>query len=80
MVAVLSDHRGKGTRAFAQRASSCIASKHWAIKKPISKPTTGVCLRFKTYLTAGFQPLNTHESHPERWEAIVAKLEGGPGG
>jgi mycothiol synthase len=28
----------------------------------------------KTYLKLGFEPLMVHESHPERWSAVLAKL------
>lgn len=78
MVAVLSDHRGKGL-GHLLNALILHRLKALGYQKAHLKTDDWRLPAIKTYLTAGFQPLNTHESHPERWEAIVAKLEGGPG-
>ena len=78
MVAVLSDHRGKGL-GHLLNALVLHRLKALGYQKAHLKTDDWRLPAIKTYLTAGFQPLNTHESHPERWEAIIAKLEGGPG-
>ena len=77
MVAVLSDHRGKGL-GHLLNALVLHRLKALGYQKAHLKTDDWRLPAIKTYLTAGFQPLNTHESHPERWEAIVAKLEGPP--
>ena len=73
MVAALETHRGKGLghllnalvlyrlRALGYE-KACLLTDDWRLAA------------VKTYLIAGFRPLNTHASHPERWEAIFAKL------
>ena len=76
MVAVLSEHRGKGL-GHLLNALVLHRLKALGYQKAHLKTDDWRLAAIKTYLTAGFQPLNTHESHPKRWEAIVAKLEDG---
>ncbi len=74
MVAVLSDHRGKGL-GHLLNALVLHRLKDLGYQKAHLKTDDWRLVAIKTYLAAGFQPLNTHESHPERWEAIYAKLK-----
>ncbi len=74
MVAVLSDHRGKGL-GHLLNALVLHRLKDLGYQKAHLKTDDWRLAAIKTYLDAGFQPLNTHESHPERWEAIFAKLK-----
>lgn len=73
MVAALESHRGKGLGHLLNALvlhrlkalgyeKACLLTDDWRLAA------------VKTYLVAGFRPLNTHHSHPERWEAIFAKL------
>ena len=73
MVAALQDHRGKRLGHLVNTAvlhrlkelgfqKAHLLSDDWRIPA------------IKSYLTAGFQPLNTHESHPFRWEKIYDQL------
>lgn len=71
MVAVLSEHRGKGL-GHLLNALVLHRLKALGYQKAHLKTDDWRLAAIKTYLTAGFQPLNTHESHPERWEAIWA--------
>ena len=71
MVAVLSEHRGKGL-GHLLNALVLHRLKALGYQKAHLKTDDWRLAAIKTYLTAGFQPLNTHESHPERWKAIWA--------
>ena len=73
MVAVLENHRGKRLGHLVNSAvlhrlkelgfqKAHLLSDDWRIPA------------IKSYLTAGFEPLNTHESHPQRWEKIFDQL------
>jgi mycothiol synthase len=73
MVAALPDHHGKGLgnllnalvlkrlRELGHHRASLLTDD-WRLAA------------IKTYLHAGFRPLNTHESHPERWETVFTQL------
>ena len=74
MVAVLPDHRGRGL-GHLLNALVLHRLKSLGYQKAHLKTDDWRLPAIKTYLAAGFHPLNTHESHPERWEAIFAKLE-----
>lgn len=73
MVAALEAHRGRGLGRLVNAAvlhrlrdlgyrQAHLLTDDWRIPA------------IKSYLTAGFRPLNTHESHPERWEKIFDQL------
>jgi mycothiol synthase len=73
MVAALQNHRGKRLGHLVNTAvlhrlrelgfeKAHLLSDDWRIPA------------IKSYLTAGFQPLNTHESHPPRWEKLFDQL------
>ncbi len=76
MVAVLPDHRGRGL-GHLLNALVLHRLKSLGYQKAHLKTDDWRLPAIKTYLAAGFQPLNTHESHPERWEAIFGELEDG---
>ena len=78
MVAVLPDHRGRGL-GHLLNALVLHRLKSLGYQKAHLKTDDWRLPAIKTYLAAGFQPLNTHESHPERWEAIFMKLGDGRG-
>ena len=73
MVSALPEHRGKGlghllNALVLHRLKDLGYEKAYLLTDDWRLPAV------KSYLTAGFRPLNTHESHPERWEAVFAKL------
>ncbi|MDA0746334.1 MAG: GNAT family N-acetyltransferase [bacterium] len=73
MVAALETHRGKRlghlvNAAVLHRLKTLGYQKSHLLTDDWRLPAV------KSYLTAGFQPLNTHESHPERWETIFDQL------
>lgn len=74
MVAAHTDHRGKGL-GHLLNALVLHRLKDLGYQKAHLKTDDWRLPAIKTYLDAGFQPLNTHESHPERWEAIFAQLK-----
>lgn len=73
MVAALEVHHGKGlghlvNAAVLHRLKTLNFQQAHLLTDDWRLPAV------KSYLTAGLRPLNTHSSHPERWEAIVEKL------
>ena len=73
MVAVLSEHRGKGL-GHLLNALVLHRLKDLGYQKVHLKTDHWRLAAIKTYLDAGFQPLNTHESHPECWDKIFSEL------
>ena len=73
MVAALPEHRGKGLGRLLNawvlhRIKALGHQKAYLLTDDWRLPAV------KSYLSAGFRPLNTHESHPERWEKVFAEL------
>ncbi len=73
MVAVLEDQRGKGLGHLVNAAvlhrlkdqgyrQAHLLTDDWRIPA------------IKSYLTAGFRPLHTHDSHARRWSDVFARL------
>lgn len=73
MVAVLEDQRGKGLGHLVNAAvlhrlrdlgyrQAHLLTDDWRVPA------------IKSYLTAGFRPLHTHDSHAKRWSEILARL------
>jgi mycothiol synthase len=73
MVAVLGEHRGKGLGHLVNAAvlhrlkelgyrQAHLLTDDWRIPA------------VKSYLRAGFRPLHTHESHPDRWRELFELL------
>jgi len=73
MVGALPEHRGKGL-GHLLNALVLHRLKDLGYQKAHLKTDDWRLPAIKTYLDAGFQPLNTHESHPERWDKILSEL------
>ncbi|MDP6037043.1 MAG: GNAT family N-acetyltransferase [Candidatus Latescibacteria bacterium] len=73
MVAALPGHRGKGL-GHLLNALVLHRLKDLGYQKSHLKTDDWRLPAIKTYLNAGFAPLNTHESHPERWDKIFSEL------
>lgn len=73
MVGALAEHRGKGL-GHLLNALVLHRLKELGYKKSHLKTDDWRLPAIKTYLDAGFEPLNTHESHPERWDKIFSEL------
>lgn len=74
MVAVLEDQRGKGLGHLVNAAvlhrlrglgyrQAHLLTDDWRVPA------------IKSYLTAGFRPLHTHDSHAKRWSDVLARLD-----
>ncbi len=73
MVAALSEHRGKGL-GHLLNALVLNRLKELGYQKAHLLTDDWRLPAVKSYIVAGFRPLNTHESHPERWETVFNKL------
>ena len=73
MVAVLEDQRGKGLGRLVNAAvlhrlndlgyrQAHLLTDDWRVPA------------IKSYLSAGFRPLHTHDSHAKRWSDVLARL------
>ena len=73
MVAALPEHRGKGL-GHLLNAVVLHRLKELGYQKAHLLTDDWRLAAIKSYLAAGFRPLNTHESHPERWDTIFEEL------
>lgn len=73
MVAVKKNHRGKGL-GHLLNAAVLTQLKILGFQKAHLKTDDWRLPAIKSYLKAGFHPLHTHQSHPERWKAIFDKI------
>ena len=73
MVAALESHRGKGLGNLVN-AAVLHRLKDLGFQKSHLKTDDHRLAAINSYLKAGFEPLNTHISHAERWEAIIDRL------
>jgi mycothiol synthase len=73
MVAALPEHRGKGL-GHLLNALVLHRIKELGHQKAHLLTDDWRLAAIKSYLRAGLRPLNTHESHPERWETIFKEL------
>ena len=76
MVAALESHRGKGLGHLVN-AAVLHRLKDLGFQKIHLKTDDYRLAAINSYLKAGFDPLNTHISHAERWEAILDRLGDG---
>ena len=73
MVGALDSHRGKGLGHLVN--SAVLAKlKELGFEKAHLKTDDWRIPAINSYLKAGFQPLNTHISHAERWDVILEKI------
>ena len=73
MVAALPEHHGKGL-GHLLNALVLHRLHELGYKRAYLLTDDWRLAAIKSYLRAQFRPLNTHESHPERWEKIFEKL------
>jgi mycothiol synthase len=76
-VAVLPEHQGHGLGLQVCRAVLGFIrdlGHNRAFLKTDDPRLPAIC----TYFRLGFEPEMTHESHPQRWEAVLAALSEGP--
>jgi mycothiol synthase len=73
MVGALDSHRGKGIGHLVN-AAVISKLKDQGFEKAHLKTDDWRLPAINSYLKAGFQPLNTHISHAERWEVILDKI------
>lgn len=73
MVAADPEHRGKGL-GHLLNALVLHRIKELGHKKAYLLTDDWRLAAIKSYIRAGFRPLNTHESHPERWDIIFDEL------
>ena len=73
MVAALESHRGKGL-GHLLNALVLHRINELGYQKAYLLTDDWRLAAIKSYLAAGFHPLNTHSSHPERWEKTFAEL------
>jgi len=73
MVAALENHRGKRLGHLVNCAVLHRLKELGFLKAHLLSDDWRIPA-IKSYLTAGFDPLNTHESHPKRWEKIFDHL------
>ena len=73
MVAALESHRGRGL-GHMLNAAVLRRLKELAFQRAHLQTDDWRLAAIKSYLVAGFHPLNTHDSHPERWAAVIEKL------
>jgi len=73
MVGALDDHRGKG---LGHLVNSAVLHKlkEQGFQKAHLKTDDWRLAAINSYLKAGFEPLNTHISHAERWDLILEKI------
>ncbi len=76
MVAALESYRGKGLGHLVNTAV-LHRLQELGFQKSHLKTDDYRLAAINSYLKAGFEPLNTHISHAERWEAIMERLEEG---
>jgi mycothiol synthase len=75
-VAVHQDHRGNALgRALTERVCEQIASDGFAIA--FLETDDHRLPAIKAYLSLGFEPHHTDESHPGRWEAVMTQIKSG---
>ena len=73
MVSALSEHRGKGLGSLVN-AAVLTRLKEQGFTKAHLKTDDWRLPAINSYLKAGFEPLNTHISHAERWEVILEQI------
>lgn len=73
MVAAQPEHRGKGL-GHLLNAIVLKRLKELGHQKAYLLTDDWRLAAIKSYLVADFRPLNTHESHPERWDKIFEEL------
>lgn len=73
MVAALPEHRGHGL-GHLLNALVLHRLKELGHQNAYLLTDDWRLAAIKTYIVAGFRPLNTHESHPERWDKIFEQL------
>jgi hypothetical protein len=73
MVGALSDHRGVGLGHLVN-AAVLLKLKEQGFGKAHLKTDDWRLAAINSYLKAGFQPLNTHISHAERWEVVLKNI------
>ncbi|HAA75449.1 TPA: hypothetical protein DCE37_10040 [Candidatus Latescibacteria bacterium] len=73
MVGALDDHRGNG---LGHLVNSAVLHKlkEQGFQKAHLKTDDWRLAAINSYLKAGFEPLNTHISHAERWDLIYEKI------
>lgn len=74
MVGAYENHRGKG---LGHLINSAVLHKlkDQGFQKAHLKTDDWRLAAINSYLKAGFEPLNTHISHAERWDIILEKIE-----
>jgi len=73
MVGALREHRGKGMGHLIN-AAVLAKLKEQGFQKAHLKTDDWRLAAINSYLKAGFEPLNTHISHAERWDVILEKI------
>ncbi|MBT3603196.1 MAG: GNAT family N-acetyltransferase [Candidatus Latescibacteria bacterium] len=73
MVAAQPEHRGKGL-GHLLNALVLHRLKELGHQKAYLLTDDWRLAAIKSYLSSDFRPLNTHESHPERWDQIFEEL------
>lgn len=73
MVAVLEAHRGKRL-GHMLNVAVLHRLKRQGFQQAHLQTDDWRLVAIKSYLAAGFQPLNSHESHPERWASVFREL------
>lgn len=74
MVGAFESHRGRGL-GHAINAAVLHKLKEQGFQKAHLKTDDWRLPAINSYLKAGFEPLNTHISHAERWDVILGKIE-----
>lgn len=73
MVGALAAHRGKGLGHLVN-AAVLHKLKEQGYQKAHLKTDDWRLAAINSYLKAGFEPMNTHISHAERWDVILDKI------
>ena len=73
MVGALSEHRGLGL-GHLMNTVVLVKLKEQGFGKARLKTDDWRLPAINSYLKAGFDPLNTHISHAERWDVILEHL------
>ena len=73
MVSALDEHRGKGLGSLVN-AAVLAKLKEQGFTKAHLKTDDWRLAAINSYVKAGFEPLNTHISHAERWDVILEQI------